>query len=128
MKLTFFISRTKQIYAKTLTVSESSFKIKTMSAWALLEILLTSAVICKQRFLHEGDIVQYLQNHKYQDVNQEHFGKLLQTSTNDMKNDYPETAHTFFTGLSVLSYFLHLSCYNFCTAKSIMLHFLEVSL
>ena len=31
MKLTFFISRTKQIYAKTLTVSESTFTKKTMS-------------------------------------------------------------------------------------------------
>ena len=46
MKLTtFFISRTKQIYAKTLTVSKSTFKIKTMSPWTLFEILLTLAVI-----------------------------------------------------------------------------------
>ena len=99
-----------------------------MSAWALSEILLTSAVISKQRFLHEGDIVQYLQNHKYQDVNQEHFRKLLQTSTNDMKNDYPKTAHTLFTGRSIFSYFLRLNCYNFLTAKLIILHFLEISL
>ena len=33
MKLTtFFISRTKQIYAKALTVSESTFKLKAMMA------------------------------------------------------------------------------------------------
>ena len=69
MKLTtFFISRTKQIYAKTLTISENTFKIKTMSPWALLEILLTSAIICKQRFLHENEIVQYLKNCKYKDI------------------------------------------------------------
>ena len=63
MKLTtFFISRTKQIYAKTLTVSESEFKIKVMSPWPLFQLLLTSAVICKHRLLHESEIVQYLQN------------------------------------------------------------------
>ena len=63
MKLTiFFISRTKQIYAKTLTVSENAFKTKVMSPWAPFEILLTSVVICKQIILHENEIVQYLQN------------------------------------------------------------------
>ena len=30
MKLTFFISKTKQIYAKKLTVPENTFKIKAM--------------------------------------------------------------------------------------------------
>ena len=62
MKLaTFFILRTKQIYEKTLTAPESKFKIKTMPALALPEILLTSAVICKQRFLHENEISSKLQ-------------------------------------------------------------------
>ena len=74
MKLaTFFISRTKQIYAKTLTVSESIFKIKEMLLWALLEIFLTSAVICKQRFLHENEVVHNLQNYKHQDIDQGYF-------------------------------------------------------
>ena len=45
----FFISRTKQIYAKTSTVFASKFKIKAMSPWTLLEILLNSAAISKQR-------------------------------------------------------------------------------
>ena len=46
MKLTtFFISKTKQIYAKTLTVPESTLKIKAILPWILFEILLTSAVI-----------------------------------------------------------------------------------
>ena len=76
MKLTtFFISRTKQIYAKTLTVSERAFKIKVMSAWTLFELFLTSAVICKIILLHENEIVQYLQNCKYQDINKGYFRK-----------------------------------------------------
>ena len=53
MKLaTFLISKTKQIYAKAWTVPESSFEIKAMLPCTLLKILLTSTVICKQRFLH----------------------------------------------------------------------------
>ena len=47
MKLTIFILRTKQIYAKTLTIPESTFKIKTMLLWTLFETLLTSAVTNK---------------------------------------------------------------------------------
>ena len=73
--------------------------------------------------------MQYLQNYKYQDVNPGHFRNHLQASTNPMKNDYPKTAHTFFTGRSIFSYFLRLNCYNFLTAltKSIELHFLEIA-
>ena len=88
MKLTtFFISKFHflfQIYAKILTVPESTFKIKAMLPWILFEILLTSSVICKQRYLH----VQQLY-------------------------DCCTTAHTFFTGRSILGYFLRLNCYNF---------------
>ena len=85
MKLTtFFISRTKQIYAITLTVSESTFKLSAISPWELFEILLTSAVICNERFLHRNEIAQCLQNYKYQDVIikaiLENPYKLLQTS------------------------------------------------
>ena len=76
MKLTtFFISKTKQIYATTLTVPDIKFKIKRM---VLFEILLMLAVIWKQRFLHQREIMQYLQNCKYQDVNQSHFRKSIQ--------------------------------------------------
>ena len=57
-----FHFKTKQIYVKSLTVLESAFQIKAMLPWIFFEILLTSAVICKQRFLHENEIVQYLQN------------------------------------------------------------------
>ena len=46
MKLTtFFISKAKQIYAKTLTVFESASKIKIMSPLALIEVYPTLAVI-----------------------------------------------------------------------------------
>ena len=43
----FFISRTEQIYAKKLTFSASAFKMEVMLRWALFELLLASAVICK---------------------------------------------------------------------------------
>ena len=66
MKLTtFIISKTKQIYTKSVTVLESAFEIKTMLLWILFEILLTLAVIYKQSFSHENEIVQNLQNYKY---------------------------------------------------------------
>ena len=54
---------------------------KVISPWTLFELLLKSAVIYKQRLLHENEIVQCLQNYKYQDINQGHFRKLRQTST-----------------------------------------------
>ena len=83
MKLTvFFISKTKQIYANTSTVPESTFKRKAMLTWILFEILLMSAVIWKQRFLNENEIGQYLQNYKYQQINKGHYRKPLQVSTN----------------------------------------------
>ena len=126
-----FISRTIEIYAKTLTVSESAFKLKIMSAWILFIIFLMSAVICKRRFLHENEIVQYLQNYKYKEVNHGRFRKTKQASTNVIKNNYHKTAHTFFTGCSIFSYFFtfNLTCYNFRTAltKSVKLHCLEIA-
>ena len=51
MKLTtFFFQELSRFTQKILTVSESTFKINTTSPLALFKILLTSAVICKQRF------------------------------------------------------------------------------
>ena len=90
----FFISKTKQIYAKTLTVPEITSKIKAMLPLILLETLFTSVVICKQKFSHEIEI-ELFQNYKYQNANQVYFRKLLQTSTNFVKNNYPTTAYTF---------------------------------
>ena len=66
MKLiTFIISKTKQIYTKSVTVLESAFEIKAMLLWILFKIFLALVVICKQSFSHENEIVQYLQNCKY---------------------------------------------------------------
>ena len=50
MKLAiFFIPRIKQIYAKTLTVSKRTFKIKATPPWTLFAISFRSAVFDKQR-------------------------------------------------------------------------------
>ena len=96
MKLTtFLVSRTKQIHAKTISVFESTFKIKVISVLTLSEILLMSAVICKQRILHENEIVQDLQNYKHEDVNQGHFRKPSETSANAMKNNHPKTSFSW---------------------------------
>ena len=63
MKLaTFFISST-----------ESSIKINFRSHGTRFLILLTSAVICKQKLLYGNKIVQYLQNCKCYNVEQDHF-------------------------------------------------------
>ena len=44
--------------------SERTFKIKVRLTWTVLEILLTSAIICIEKVLHGDEIVQYLQNYK----------------------------------------------------------------
>ena len=50
MKLAiFFLSSTRHIFRNLLAVSESSRKIQVKLHWTLSLILLTSAVICKQR-------------------------------------------------------------------------------
>ena len=62
MKLTsFFISKTSHIYAKTLSVSQSTFKILAMSPWMLFEIVLMSALISKQAQKLDGAIFSKLQ-------------------------------------------------------------------
>ena len=48
-------------------------------------------------------------------------------NANDMKNEYPATAHIFFTGCLSFNYFLCLYCFNLRIAltKSIKLDFPE---
>ena len=75
-----------------------------MSREAVFEILLTSAFICKQKLLHENKTVRNLENYKCYDVNQDHFRKPSQGSRNVMKNDYPKTTRTLFTGRSKFNY------------------------
>ena len=78
MKLaTFFISSTKFIFTKLLSVSERLMKIKVRSHWALFLILLPLAVIYKQRLLYGNEIAQYLQNCKCYNVEQDYFRKPL---------------------------------------------------
>ena len=103
---TYFISGTKHI-------SESTFKINAMPPGPIFKILLTPAVICNQRLLQENKIVQCFEKYQNQDVNEDHFKKPLQSSTNVMKNNYPETAHNFFPCCSIFSYFLHSNCSTF---------------
>ena len=57
-----FNSKTKVIYLNPLIVYKSKLKIKVMSPWKFFLIMLTSAVICKQRRLHENEIEQLLHN------------------------------------------------------------------
>ena len=130
MELIFFILGAEQIYAKTLTIFQKTLKIKAMSRWTLFKVLLTSAVIYKQKIWLENEIVQYLQNYRCKDVHQGNFRKSLDSSTNTMKNDHPNSAHIDFTDRSVCSYIIRLNRYNFCIAftKSIKLHFLESAL
>ena len=47
-----------------------------------------------------------------------------------MKNNYPKTAYTFFSGRSIFRYFLRLNWCNFCTVftKSIKVNVLEIAL
>ena len=71
----FLISGTRHIFKKLLGVSESSIKIKIKSHQTLYVILLTSAVIFKQKLLHGNEIVQYLQSCKWYNVGQDHFRK-----------------------------------------------------
>ena len=63
MKLTtLFISTTRNIYTKL---------------WNFLLILFMLAVICKQRFLHGNEIVQYFRNCICYGIGQDHFRKSL---------------------------------------------------
>ena len=74
MKLaTSFISSTRRIFTKLLSVSESLIKIKVRLHQPLFLILLTSAVICKQRLLYGNEILRYLQNCKCYKVEQDIF-------------------------------------------------------
>ena len=82
MKLTCLYETNKKFYFKNQTDLRksfncfwSAFKMKAKSAWTLFNLFFTSAVIWKQRLLRENEIVQCLQNCKYQDINQGHFRK-----------------------------------------------------
>ena len=64
-----------------------------------------SAVIFKQRFLHENEIVQYIWNYKCYDVNQGHFRKPLQSSANIIKISILKLSVHFSWAVQVLATF-----------------------
>ena len=52
-------------------------EIKVKPRWTIFEILLISAVICIWRVLHGKEIVQYLENYKRHEFDQDLIKKLL---------------------------------------------------
>ena len=113
---TFFISRIKQNYTKYLTASESALKINIILGWILYEILLMSAVICKQRLLYKNEIVQYDWNYKLYDFIQNHFRNPLLSVVKTFtikKNIYTCTSRTPFRDRSIFSYSKCLNWYSF---------------
>ena len=77
--------RTRRIFRKLFSVFESTIKIKVRLHWTLFLILITSAVICKQRLLYGNGIVQCLQNCKCYSVDQDHFETLFWRPTRFVK-------------------------------------------
>ena len=63
------------------------------------------AVICKQRLLHEKEIVQYFQNYKCYGVGQDNLRKDLYSCTKFKKKSDLETALINFKGYLILGYF-----------------------
>ena len=57
----------------------------------ICRIMLRSAVIYKQRLLHENKIAQLLHNCKCYGVDQNHFRKHLQSSAKNVKYNYAKT-------------------------------------
>ena len=71
----FLFQEVTDLCKNNICFSESAFKMKVMSLGTLFEHLLMSVAICKQRLLHQNEIVQHLQKHKFQGVSQGHFKK-----------------------------------------------------
>ena len=122
MKLaTFFISRTKQIYAKTLAVSESAFKMKVMSAWILFELL--QQLSAKKKTCMKTRLCNIFKTTNTKTLIKtisESPKKRLQTPWKAHR-----TVHTFFTGRSIFSYFLRLNCLN-CSFRTALTKYIEI--
>ena len=74
---TFFVSSSRRIFTKLLSVSESSIKIEFRSHHTLFLILLTPAVTCKERLFYGNNTVQHVQNCQCYNVEQDHYRKPL---------------------------------------------------
>ena len=124
MKLTTcFILKTKQIYTKTLTVSESTFKIKLMSAWTLF-----SKFCLRQQFFANKD---FYTNKRFCNIFKTTNTKKLIKAISESSSKFLQTPWKKTTlkqpihfSRAAFSYFLHLNYYKFHTAltKSIKLH------
>ena len=55
-----------------------NIKIKVRLRWIVFEILLKAAIMCIERVLHGNEIVQYLQNYKRHEFDQDHSTKLIE--------------------------------------------------
>ena len=73
------------LYLNPLIVYESKLKIRVKSPWAFFKILFMSAVIYKQRLLHENKIMQLLHNYKCYGVEQSRFRNPLQCFVKNMR-------------------------------------------
>ena len=73
---TLFLAKTIESYVKWMLDSEKTFKINGRLPWTVLEILLTSAIICIEKVLHGNEIV-HLQNYKCHEFDQGHSRKFL---------------------------------------------------
>ena len=62
-----------------------------MSPWTFFKIMSTSAVIYKQKLLHENEIVQLFHNYKCYGGDQSRFRKPSESSAKNVKNNCPKT-------------------------------------
>ena len=62
-----------------------------------------SAVIYKQRLLHENEIVQLLYNYKCYGTDQSYFRKPSQSSVKNVKNNYSKTTLSFLPAVQILT-------------------------
>ena len=65
--------------------------------------MLKSAVIYKQKRLHENKIVQLLHNYKYYGVEQSHFRKPLKSSAKNVPNNYSKMNRSFLPSIQYVT-------------------------
>ena len=121
---TFFIPATGDIYTKLLTFAESSRKIKVTLLWTLFVILLTSAVVYKQRlFCIEKRFCYVFKTTNAMTLTEtilENNYKVLQRSW--IKNRL-ETASEIFKGHSILCYLKRLTFVIFLLKQRIYVNY-----
>ena len=78
--------------------------------------------------MHGNEIVQYLQNYKRHEFDQDHSRKLLQSSTSYIQIENTKTTCLLFKGSWILPYFWHsnLHYFGYISEKVAKPHFLEI--